>query len=226
MDDAYQYSAREPLRYDYQAYDKIWQRVAPELNPYPEARAAEGQTAEEGIARDAGASASVSSADDDSGGINSTPPDLLPGAQTDPCCMGSAVQEGIDVIRGFIENEAADRRFYQRFACSVRSQRAARLLRQMAVSAEEHMRLLQAVHYLAMGECYHPTGAVAPQKVQGFCPTLRRAYHEAACTSFNYRRSADATGDACLQQIFQRMGEEEMDNAARLLELLSRSIGS
>ena len=27
------------MQEDYRAYDKIWQRVSPELNPYPEVRA-------------------------------------------------------------------------------------------------------------------------------------------------------------------------------------------
>ena len=29
-----------PQQGQYQAYDKIWQRVAPDLNPYPEVRSA------------------------------------------------------------------------------------------------------------------------------------------------------------------------------------------
>lgn len=31
----------ENVTYDYRLYDRIWQRVAPELNPYPEVRSAE-----------------------------------------------------------------------------------------------------------------------------------------------------------------------------------------
>ena len=33
--------SKENMTYDYRLYDEIWQRVAPELNPYPEVRSGE-----------------------------------------------------------------------------------------------------------------------------------------------------------------------------------------
>lgn len=33
--------SNENVTYDYRLYDRVWQRVAPELNPYPEVRSAE-----------------------------------------------------------------------------------------------------------------------------------------------------------------------------------------
>ena len=40
----------------------------------------------------------------------------LPGAEENPCCMGTMAQEELGVIEGFIEVELADRRTYQAFA--------------------------------------------------------------------------------------------------------------
>ena len=35
----------------------------------------------------------------------------LPGADPDPCCMGTAAQAVVDVVAGFVEEELADRRY-------------------------------------------------------------------------------------------------------------------
>ena len=79
---------------DYRMYDRIWQRVAPELNPYPEVRQAEGAGGTESAA------------------LGDTGENLehLPGAQSDPCCMGSAAMDSLQVLTGFLEDERAGRR--------------------------------------------------------------------------------------------------------------------
>ena len=79
---------------DYRLYDRIWQRVAPELNPYPEVRQAEGAGGTESAA------------------LGDTGENLehLPGAQSDPCCMGSAAMDSLQVLTGFLEDERAGRR--------------------------------------------------------------------------------------------------------------------
>ena len=58
-----------PVTYDYRLYDRIWQRVSPELVPYPALRSGEESAPAVPPAPDAPA---------------------LPGALPDPCCMGSA----------------------------------------------------------------------------------------------------------------------------------------
>ena len=45
MDTMEQTSQRTPLSTDYQAYDRIWQRVSPTLDPYPQARMESAGTA-------------------------------------------------------------------------------------------------------------------------------------------------------------------------------------
>jgi hypothetical protein len=82
---------------DRERYERIWQRVAPSLSPYPP-----------GDYSGSGASAPVPA---------SSQSTLLsePGAQADPCCMGSAAMEVLAVLEGFIEEELADHRHYMAF---------------------------------------------------------------------------------------------------------------
>ena len=204
MDDTYQH--------DYRAYDKIWQRVSPELDPYPEARLA-------GESTETPPEAAPPAGDSADGLLQ------LPGAEADPCCMGSEAQNSLDVIRGFIDGEAADRQFYLRFARCVRREQAACVLRRLAAEEGSHLRRLQAVYYLITGECYRPAEPLKTPEIKGYCATLRRAYHEEACTGFNYLRAADAVADNCLQGIFQELGEDEMRHAKALVQLLSCAVG-
>ena len=69
-------SLHTPDSYDFRRYDRIWQRVSPTLEPYP---------AEEGEAMTALTPAQESQ---------------LPGAEADPCCMGSAARESLSVLTG------------------------------------------------------------------------------------------------------------------------------
>ena len=74
-----------PEVYDFRQYDRIWQRVAPGLEPYPEeGEAVPAARTEETALMQRGRQESQ-----------------LPGAQTDPCCMGSAAAEMLEVLTGF-----------------------------------------------------------------------------------------------------------------------------
>ena len=233
MDNIEQYSQRSPLRYDYQAYDKIWQRVSPELNPYPNARMESGGAAG-GVTDSAGGGAGdpaggTGSADTGGagsvGGVSDDQLLQLPGAEANPCCMGSEAQTSIDVIRGFAESEAADRQFYLHLSRRMRSQNAVRLLRRIAAEEEGHLKRLQAVYYLITGECMTMDRRITINESKGCCAALRQAYHEEACAGFNYLRAADAASDTCLQEIFKEMGEDEMRHAKQLLQLLAGCLG-
>jgi len=197
MEELYRAASPNAAEHDYRAYDKIWQRVAPELDPYPEVRAA---------AAGGGQSALLE----------------LPGAESDPCCMGSQARADIDVIRGFIGEEEKNVQLFSRLARSIQDRHSAAVLRKIAEGAAEHLRQLRAAYYLTMGECPQ-RGRTAPSvQPEGFCAALRRAYHEKACSGFNYLRAADAAADLCLQQLFHAFAEEEMAHAACLLKLLGR----
>ena len=195
-------SATVPAAEDYRRYDRIWQRVSPELNPYPEVRAESGAAGGDG-------------------GL-----EHLPGAQADPCCMGSAAEDTLQVLEGFMEDERAGRQFLTDFACRLSQPRMARALRQMAAEKTDHIRQLEAAYYLTTGQRPASTIQVpAPAGGTSCCQTLRSAYHDAACLGFNYLRSADGTADLCLQHMFQKMGREAFQQADRLLQMVSVCLG-
>ena len=219
MDTIEQTSQRTALSTDYQAYDRIWQRVSPELNPYPQTRMESAGTA--GASGGAGGTAAgdTASPGGTGGGLLQ-----LPGAEVNPCCMGTEAQSSIDVVRGFAEGEAADRQFYLSLSRRMRSQNAARALRRIAAEEEGHLKKLRAVYYLITGECMTMDRCITVPDSKGNCAALRQAYHEEACSGFNYLRAADAAEDVCLQEIFREMGEDEMRHARTLLQLLSQCL--
>lgn len=229
MDTIEQTSQRAPLHTDYQAYDRIWQRVSPALDPYPQARM-EGAAPGSGTASGGGAAGgtvmggSTAAPSEGTGGTAEGGLLQLPGAEADPCCMGTEARTSLDVIRGFAESESADRQFYIQLSKRMRSQNAARVLRRMAAEEEGHLKKLQAVYYLITGECLTLDRRLTVPESRGNCAALRQAYHEEACSGFNYLRAADAAGDVCLQGIFKEMGEDEMRHARTLLQLLSQCL--
>ena len=124
-----------PEIYDYRQYDRLWQRVAPALEPYP------GMGREETPAADGAALARQES--------------RLPGAVQNPCCMGSAAQESLEVLAGFIEEELANQRQMQALSRQCPTW-ARQQLRELAAADGAHARRLMAVYYLITGECYRP----------------------------------------------------------------------
>ena len=182
---------------DYRQYDRIWQRVSPDLNPYPEARL------------------------ENSGAGSGEDLEHLPGAQADPCCMGSAAMDVLQVLEGFMEDERAGRDFLLRLARRLHHPQTARALRQMAEKKTVHIRQLAAAYYLTAGSCCARTIQVpAPEAGSTCCEALRSAYHDAACLGLNYLRAADGTEDLCLQHMFEKMGKESFQQADQLLGLL------
>ena len=86
-----------PETYDFRKYDQIWQRVAPNLEPYPDLREP-AVPAMAPLASGAAPRASQPPAGEDL--------EHLPGAEENPCCMGTMAQEELGVIEGFIEGHA------------------------------------------------------------------------------------------------------------------------
>ena len=65
-----------PETYDYRRYDRIWQRVSPTLEPYPAAP------------------------EDTTTALTTRQEAQLPGADINPCCLGSAATEMLEVLTG------------------------------------------------------------------------------------------------------------------------------
>ena len=152
--------------YDYRMYDRIWQRVSPELEPYPELRAedaapdaANGQLAPRGESGEA----------------------QLPGALPDPCCMGTQARESLGVLVGYLESELAERQCFLTLSRCVRHPQAAALFRTFAAEKGEAVQQLKAAYYLITGECYRPAIPCGHIRFEGWCQTLRKRYHSESC---------------------------------------------
>jgi len=187
--------------YDYRKYDRIWQRVSPDLNPYPDVR--------------------QNTSPDENDNAVSLAQEQLPGAETDPCCMGSVAQESLSVLTGFLEEELADRRYFLALAKKAPSPQYARVLREIAAVSGEHARRLGVIHYLITGTCYQPNLICEKLCFSGWCSSLRQAYHKLACNGLNYQRAGDETTDPCLQKLFHQLAKQAYCRADELLTLLS-----
>lgn len=192
--------------YDYRRYDQVWRRVAPGMEAYPAAP----PVAELPGQPQAAVPSPVSE-------------EQLPGAQMDPCCMGSAAEEMLGVIQGFIEEELEDCCYYQAFARQAPSW-ARQHLREIAAAENGHARRLMAVYYLITGSCYRPSVSCGRICVGEWCAALRQRYHAEACGGLNYARAQDGTTDPCLGELLGQLSADEYRHAQILLEMLQRSL--
>ena len=200
-------SAAQNAAYDYRRCERVWQRVDPTLDPYSDVRAAAAMAAD---TPGDGLSAAERNAEL-----------TLPGAQADPCCMGTAALESLEVLQGFIREELADRRTYLFLARRAPTAEARQVFRAIASDEGRHARRLLAAVYLITGERYCPAICYPPLRCDGYCAALRERYHEEACGGFNYRRASQETLDPCLQQLLLAFSQDEYRHANAMLCLLS-----
>ena len=200
-------SAAQNAAYDYRRCARVWQRVDPTLDPYPDVRA------------------TAAMATDTSGdGLSAAERNAeltLPGAQADPCCMGTAALESLEVLQDFIREELADRRTYLFLARRAPTAEARQVFRAIASDEGRHARRLLAAVYLITGERYCPAICYPPLRCDGYCAALRERYHEEVCGGFNYRRASQETLDPCLQQLLLAFSQDEYRHANAMLCLLS-----
>ena len=200
-------SAAQNAAYDYRRCARVWQRVDPTLDPYPDVRAAAAMAAD---TSGDGLSAAERNAEL-----------TLPGAQADPCCMGTAALESLEVLQDFIREELADRRTYLFLARRAPTAEARQVFRAIASDEGQHARRLLAAVYLITGERYCPAICYPPLRCDGYCAALRERYHEEVCGGFNYRRASQETLDPCLQQLLLAFSQDEYRHANAMLCLLS-----
>ena len=198
-----------PEVYDFRRYDRVWQRVAPDLEPYPGGNTAVPVQQPQVEPEPVPALARQES--------------QLPGAAQNPCCMGSAAAEMLEVLTGFIEEELADRRYFLAMSRQAPSW-ARQRLRDMAAEEGAHARRLMAAYYLITGECSRPAIDSGAVSVGRWCPALRERYHIEACSGMNYARSADGTTDPCLAKLLNELSADEYRHAEELMAMLERAI--
>lgn len=197
--------------YDYRMYDNVWQRVSPGCDPYSDSDAA----ASLGNSVDAQMMKVPQRAAGNEGSN-------LPGAQLNPCCMGSEAAQDLKVLEGFIEEELAQRRCYFGLSQRLCHGGAARLLRSIAQEKKEAAQELKTAYYLITGTCYENTVCIDHMRWHSLADALRSCYHQEACNGFNYRRAADESVDPCLQKLFGRLSEQSFMRADALMELLGK----
>ena len=188
-----------PETYDYRRYDRISQRVSPTLEPYPAAP------------------------EDTTTALTTRQEAQLPGADINPCCLGSAAMEMLDVLTGYIVEELADQRYYTALLRRAPAW-AQPVVQRLAEEEGRHAKRLMAVYYLITGKCYCPAIPCGCIRIEHWCPALRQRYHAEACGALNYARSADETTDICLKRIFTDLSQEEYRHADTISRLLERSL--
>lgn len=202
--------------YDYRVYDRVWQRVAPGTDPFfadPDACMPVPETVPAAVPQPA---APVPA--QENGGGN------LPGAEPNPCCMGTEAQESLEVLESFLQEELAESRCCQAMACRIGNREAARLLRQAASEKRAAARELCAAYYLITGNRYTPAVTVERLCWENLPQALRACYHQEACNGFNYQRASEEAEDICLQKLFARLGEQSYRRAEALMALLGRIV--
>lgn len=208
-----------PEIYDFRRYDQIWQRVAPALEPYPVAEARGNGMQNAGV-QNAGVQ---NTGTQEEQALTLRQESMLPGADPNPCCMGSAAMEMLEVLLGFLEEEAEGQRAYA--ALMRRGPVWARTcLRELAAEKEEHVRRLETVYYLITGTCRQRERVCGSGCSQAWCPALRERYHAEACNGLNYRRAADETADPCLSRLLGELSASAYCHADRLLRMLERGL--
>ncbi len=224
-----EHTTQTPEVYDFRQYDRIWQRVAPNLEPYPGMSVQQTASVQPAARMEAAAPAAPAAS-----GLPAAPESpavpvpagsmaSLPGAERNPCCMGTEAAEMLNVIAGYIEAALSDRRYLLALARQAPSW-ARKDLRDMAADLQDQARRLMAAHYLITGQCYRPSVSTERIYVGRWCPALRERYHAAACSGLNYARSAEDAIDPCLTKLFEEMSKQSYGHAETLMGLLQRSL--
>lgn len=187
-----------PGEEDYQRYDRIWQRVSPELNPYPEARGPRPPVPGKGEPR---------------------PP--VPGRGEPPFCRpGGATPEE---LQEYLRDELADAQIYRHLAPLAPTMEGKRVMRALAEDEAGHAKALQAAYYLLTGRTYPVTVVLPPQTKLPWRDRLRERWHEESRGGKRYDLAADRAGDRCLGQLFTRLAQDEYRHAEQLRKLLERT---
>lgn len=193
--------------YDYRNYDQVWQRVTPGVDPY----------SDNAMDQPAPLVNQPAVRQEDSG-------PNLPGANPDPCCMGSSAQESTLVLEGFIQEELAGCRQCQCLAGCTRNQAAAQLFRRIANEKHGAAREMCGAYYLITGTCYAPSVTVEHTRWCNLAEMLRACYHQEACAGLNYARAADETEDKCLTDLFNKLSEQSYQRAEDIMNLLGKIV--
>ena len=194
----------EPEIYDFRQHDRLWQRVGPGLEPYPETTA-EAMPRRERTAAGAREPASRRGAEpllhgQRGNGASGGAGGIHRGGTGGPAALSGAVPAGTLVGEADPAGHGGG------------GERPRPTAHGGPVS--HHRPALPA-----------QSGAAACSARAVGAEELRRSYHEEACGGLNYARTADGTTDVCLVKLLNELSEDEYRHAERLMTLLERSLG-
>jgi hypothetical protein len=175
---------------DLRRCDAVWQRVAPDLNPYPEVRAA------------ALAPETPCAATEAERGVRQRGDSLTPEALT-----------------AAVEEELAARRAYLAHARCAGGP-AGRALMQLASDSAGHACRLRSLYFLLTGQCYRPFSVCGQAEILSLCQFLRRRYQLAVESASQYDNWADGMEDGCMASNMRAMADDKRCQATTLMSLL------
>lgn len=180
---------------DLRRCDAVWQRVAPDLNPYPEVRAA-------ALAPEAPCAA-----------MEAEPETVRCHDAMTPEALAAAVEE-----------ELAARRAYLAHArCA--GGNTGRTLMQLASDSARHACRLRSLYFLLTGECYRPFSVCGQAEILSLCQFLRRRYQLAVEAAAQFDDWADGMSDGCTASAMRGMADDKRCQAAALMGLLESRLG-
>lgn len=208
---------------DYRMYDRIWQRVSPDLNPYPHIRDGgedEITPPEEGVQlpvphQEEQSLAPISEQQEESAGAAPV---------MTQCCMSTAAKGSMDTLKGFLEEELAESRCYMALSRQVCTRNAARLLRRAALEKREAAQRLQAACYLVTGACCPAEVPLQRPRFGSMPEALRHCCRREACGSLAYQQAAEGTADPCLAALMEDLGRQARRRSDAMLRLLGETL--
>lgn len=128
----------------------------------------------------------------------------LPGAEANPCCMGSEASVSVEVLQGFLREELGDAQVYAYLSSCTPRRELARAFRALSEDEKRHARDLAAAIYLITGKAYCPRVCVEQPDTCDLCAlllasTMRRPVR-ATITPARERRRWTCASASCLRR--------------------------
>lgn len=195
-----------PALYDYRLYDQIWRRVSPELDPYPEVRAA---LSAQKILQQPPAEPAMPPVP-----VREEPVEEICG------CMCDAARRDLAALERLIEEELAQSQHCLHLARRVRNPSAARFFCRAGLEKGKAAQRLLTVCFLITGQRLAPHITAEPRTWSCLADAIRAFYHQESRGACRYRQGAESTGDVCLRKLLEQMGQQADDRAEAAMELL------
>lgn len=189
--------------YDYRLYDRVWQRVSPDLVPYPELRGGDGGQCPAG------------------GGLAAPRTEsAAPEAGETGCCLGEAAMPALGTLEELMAAELAESRCCRVLAGRVRRRDARELLRRVAEEKCRAARQLAAAIFLLTGRRPDTRFSVEHRCWDSLAQALRACWHQESCRGLRYQRAAEAAEDLCLRRLLESLSRQSYQMAEDIMALL------